>query len=69
MILGVEMHGSPLILSPYDIMSGKTITGSLFGGLKPKYDVPMLAKKYLDKVGAIYIISKYASVLFLTPKC
>ncbi|XP_061353387.1 alcohol dehydrogenase-like 1 isoform X2 [Gastrolobium bilobum] len=48
-IIGVEMHGSPLTLSPYHIMRGRTITGSLFGGLKPKTDLPFLAKKYLDK--------------------
>lgn len=48
-IIGVEMHGSPLTLSPYDILKGKTITGSLFGGLKPKSDLPLLAQKYLDK--------------------
>ncbi|CAL5204535.1 unnamed protein product [Lathyrus oleraceus] len=47
-IIGVEMHGSPLTLSPYDILKGKTITGSLFGGLKPKSDIPLLAQKYLD---------------------
>lgn len=49
MIIGVEMHGSPLTLNPYDILKGKTITGSLFGGLKPKSDLPLLAQKYLDK--------------------
>ncbi|KEH35716.1 zinc-binding alcohol dehydrogenase family protein [Medicago truncatula] len=48
-IIGVEMHGSPLTLNPYDILKGKTITGSLFGGLKPKSDLPLLAQKYLDK--------------------
>ncbi|KAL5074921.1 hypothetical protein RYX36_013905 [Vicia faba] len=47
-IIGVEMHGSPLTLSPYDIIRGKTITGSLLGGLKPKSDIPLLAQKYLD---------------------
>ena len=31
--------------------------GSVFGGLKPKSDVPFLAKKYLDKVSAIYMQS------------
>lgn len=52
-IIGVEMHGSPLTLSPYDILKGKTITGSLFGGLKPKSDIPLLAQKYLDNVSAL----------------
>lgn len=55
------MHGSPLTLSPYDILKGKTITGSLFGGLKPKSDIPLLAQKYLDNVSALslYIQSLY----------
>ncbi|TKY74389.1 Alcohol dehydrogenase 2 [Spatholobus suberectus] len=48
-ILGVEMHGSPLTLNPYHLMYGKTVIGSLFGGIKPKSDVPFLAKTYLDK--------------------
>lgn len=48
-ILGVEMHGSPLSLSPYGLLRGKTVTGSFFGGIKPKIDVPFLAKTYLDK--------------------
>ncbi|KAK7351195.1 hypothetical protein VNO77_10473 [Canavalia gladiata] len=48
-ILGVEMHGSPLTLNPYQILRGRTIIGSLFGGIKPKSDIPFLAKKYLDK--------------------
>ncbi|KAK2391465.1 hypothetical protein P8452_28557 [Trifolium repens] len=48
-IIGVEMHGSPLTLSPYTILRGRTITGSLFGGIKAKSDLPLLAQKYLDK--------------------
>ncbi|WJX34996.1 hypothetical protein P8452_23046 [Trifolium repens] len=48
-IIGVEMHGSPLTLSPYTILHGRTITGSLFGGIKAKSDLPLLAQKYLDK--------------------
>ncbi|CAK7347178.1 unnamed protein product [Dovyalis caffra] len=48
-VLGVEMHGSPLILSPYEILRGRTVTGSSMGGLKPKFDLPILAEKYLSK--------------------
>ncbi|PON32340.1 Alcohol dehydrogenase superfamily, zinc-type [Parasponia andersonii] len=48
-ILGVEMHGSPLCVSSYEILKGKTVTGSLFGGIKPKIDIPLFARKYLDK--------------------
>ncbi|KAJ7958981.1 Alcohol dehydrogenase-like [Quillaja saponaria] len=47
-ILGVEMHGSALAVNPYQIQRGRSITGSLFGGFKPKSDIPLIAKKYLD---------------------
>lgn len=49
-ILGVEMHGSPLSVNSYEILRGKTVTGSMLGGVKPKIDIPILARKYLDKV-------------------
>lgn len=48
-ILGVEMHGAPLSVSAADILRGKTIAGSLFGGIKAKSDIPMLVKRYMDK--------------------
>ncbi|KAJ4701375.1 Alcohol dehydrogenase-like [Melia azedarach] len=48
-ILGAEMHGSPVSLKSFEILSGRTICGSLFGGMKPKSDIPILAQKYLDK--------------------
>ncbi|PIA52038.1 hypothetical protein AQUCO_01000134v1 [Aquilegia coerulea] len=48
-ILGMEMHGAPLCVNPYELAWGKSITGSLFGGIKPKSDIPSLAKSYLDK--------------------
>ncbi|KAJ4701374.1 Alcohol dehydrogenase-like [Melia azedarach] len=48
-ILGVEMHGSPVSLNSLEILSGRSVYGSFFGGLKPKSDVPILAQKYLDK--------------------
>ncbi|KAK7828668.1 alcohol dehydrogenase-like 1 [Quercus suber] len=47
-ILGVEMHGSQLSLNPYEFLRGRSVTGTLFGGIKPKSDIPLLAKKYLD---------------------
>ncbi|KAG1334590.1 putative Alcohol dehydrogenase-like 7 [Cocos nucifera] len=49
-ILGVEMHGSPLCISSSEILRGKCIKGSLFGGIKAKNDIPILVKKYLSKV-------------------
>ncbi|KAE8056935.1 hypothetical protein FH972_013667 [Carpinus fangiana] len=48
-ILGVERHGSPFTVSPGELLRGRTVIGSLFGGLKPKSDIPLLAQKYLDK--------------------
>ncbi|XP_059460496.1 alcohol dehydrogenase-like 2 [Corylus avellana] len=48
-ILGVERFGSQLTVSPHELLRGKTVAGSFFGGLKPKSDIPLLAQKYLDK--------------------
>lgn len=49
-VLGYDLSGEPLTLSSYEVLhSGKSITGSLFGGLKPKHDVPILIKRYMDK--------------------
>ncbi|XVE60520.1 hypothetical protein DITRI_Ditri05aG0135600 [Diplodiscus trichospermus] len=48
-ILGVEMHGKPLALNTLFLLRGRTVTGCLFGGFKPKSDIPLLAEKYLDK--------------------
>jgi S-(hydroxymethyl)glutathione dehydrogenase/alcohol dehydrogenase len=49
-VLGVQKPGSEVSLSSYEILhSGKSITGSLFGGLKPKSDVPVLIERYKNK--------------------
>ncbi|PKI35008.1 hypothetical protein CRG98_044593 [Punica granatum] len=48
-ILGVEMAGTPLSLNSVELLSGKTVSGCIFGGLKPKIDIPVLAQKYLEK--------------------
>ncbi|KAK9130110.1 hypothetical protein Sjap_010597 [Stephania japonica] len=48
-ILGVEMHGAPLSINSMEILRGKSVMGSLFGGMKPKSDIPLLAQRYLDK--------------------
>ena len=51
MVIGLAHPGSELRLDPMDVLcSGKTLTGTLFGGLKPKRDIPLLAKRYMDKV-------------------
>lgn len=49
-ILGVEMHGEPFSISSVEILQGKAVTGSIFGGIKAKTDIPVLVKQYLDKV-------------------
>ncbi|XP_023912317.2 alcohol dehydrogenase-like 1 isoform X2 [Quercus suber] len=47
-ILGVETHGAQVSLNPYEFLRGRSVIGSLFGGVKPKSDIPVFAKKYLD---------------------
>lgn len=50
-MLGVDKPGAQLSFSSFEVLHhGKTISGSLFGGLKPKSDIPILLKKYADKV-------------------
>ncbi|XP_031103272.1 alcohol dehydrogenase-like 7 [Ipomoea triloba] len=42
-VLGVDQPGKQVSLSSFEVLhSGKTLTGSLFGGLKPKSDIPSL---------------------------
>ncbi|KAK9270872.1 hypothetical protein L1049_026458 [Liquidambar formosana] len=48
-ILGVDMHGSSLNLNCPELLRGKTVVGSLFGGIKAKSDIPLMVKRYLDK--------------------
>ncbi|XP_057796989.1 alcohol dehydrogenase-like 7 [Salvia miltiorrhiza] len=49
-VLGVDRPGTLLQFKSTEVLvSGKTILGSLFGGLKPKLDIPILVKKYMDK--------------------
>ncbi|KAM3199743.1 alcohol dehydrogenase-like 7 [Capsicum annuum] len=49
-VLGVDKPGAELTFKSFDVLHlGKTLIGSLFGGLKPKSDIPLLVKRYLDK--------------------
>ncbi|KAF8406677.1 hypothetical protein HHK36_008768 [Tetracentron sinense] len=49
-VVGVDKPGSLLSFTSYEILhSGKSLTGSLFGGLKAKSDIPILVKRYMDK--------------------
>ncbi|GMN34837.1 hypothetical protein TIFTF001_004936 [Ficus carica] len=50
-MLGADKPGAQLTLLSYNIVHhGKTLSASLFGGIKPKSDIPVLLKRYLDKV-------------------
>lgn len=40
----------PIELDSFDLFRGKHVCGSLFGGLKPKLDIPILVDRYLKKV-------------------
>ena len=54
MTLGVPKE-KPDISAHYGLfLSGRTLTGSLFGGWKPKSDLPSLVDMYLKKVTALY---------------
>ncbi|KAL0557393.1 hypothetical protein IC582_005931 [Cucumis melo] len=49
-VLGVDKPGAILSLSSSDMLfHGKSLMGSLYGGLKPKSDIPTLLKWYTDK--------------------
>lgn len=50
-VLGVDKPGAQLTLSSFEVLhTGKALLGSLFGGLKPKSDIPILIKRYIDQV-------------------
>jgi len=40
------------------LLSGRTLKGSLFGGWRPKSDLPSLVDKYADKVFLIFFQKK-----------
>jgi len=44
------------------LLSGRTLKGSLFGGWKPKSDIPSLVDKYLSKVGFSTMLYNYDSL-------
>ncbi|XP_020224150.1 alcohol dehydrogenase-like 7 [Cajanus cajan] len=49
-VLGVDRPGAKINLNSHDVLhDGKSLMGSLFGGLKPKSHVPILLKRYVDK--------------------
>ncbi|KAL9254511.1 Alcohol dehydrogenase-like 2-like protein [Drosera capensis] len=48
-VVGADMTGAPLQLSLLNLLSGRCVSGSMLGGVKPKKDIPILIQKYLDK--------------------
>jgi S-(hydroxymethyl)glutathione dehydrogenase/alcohol dehydrogenase len=48
-LLGLASDASTIGIPWHDIPRGRSVVGSLFGGLKPKTDIPVLAQMYLDK--------------------
>uniref|UniRef100_A0A6V7QQY5 Alcohol dehydrogenase-like C-terminal domain-containing protein n=1 Tax=Ananas comosus var. bracteatus TaxID=296719 RepID=A0A6V7QQY5_ANACO len=48
-VLGVDMNGSSISIPAFEILRGKSVIGSLFGGIKAKTDIPVLVKQYLNK--------------------
>ncbi|KAL4271331.1 hypothetical protein GQ457_13G007970 [Hibiscus cannabinus] len=49
-VLGVDKPGAQLNISSAEVLgSGKILTGSLYGGIKAKSDIPVLLKRYTDK--------------------
>ena len=51
-VLGVDGSAAPISIPSFDIMRGRSVVGSYLGGIKPKDDIPVLAKKCLHKVTA-----------------
>ncbi|XP_062213567.1 alcohol dehydrogenase-like 2 [Phragmites australis] len=48
-ILGLERDSEPVCLPSIELLYGKCVMGSLFGGIKPKTDIPILAGKCMNK--------------------
>ncbi|KAL5557775.1 hypothetical protein UlMin_033986 [Ulmus minor] len=49
-MVGVDKPGTKLSLNSFDVLhKGKSLMGSLYGGLKPKSDIPILLERYVNK--------------------
>ncbi|CAN6219553.1 unnamed protein product [Urochloa humidicola] len=46
---GTDAAAAPVSVSSSDIKLGRSVTGALLGGIKPKDDIPVLAQKCIDK--------------------
>ncbi|XP_059636559.1 alcohol dehydrogenase-like 2 [Cornus florida] len=48
-VLGVDVQSLSISINSLELLVGRSVVGSLFGGVKPKSDIPILANKYLNK--------------------
>jgi S-(hydroxymethyl)glutathione dehydrogenase / alcohol dehydrogenase len=48
-VLGLGRDSDEVCLPSLELLFGRCVMGSLFGGLKPKTHIPVLAKKCMDK--------------------
>ncbi|XP_062210169.1 alcohol dehydrogenase-like 1 isoform X3 [Phragmites australis] len=48
-VLGLEKYCEPVCLPSLELLFGRCVMGSLFGGIKPKTDIPILAEKCMNK--------------------
>jgi S-(hydroxymethyl)glutathione dehydrogenase / alcohol dehydrogenase len=46
----MEKDGEPVCQPSHELLFGKCVMGLLFGGIKPKADIPILAEKCMSKV-------------------
>ncbi|TVU17932.1 hypothetical protein EJB05_33994, partial [Eragrostis curvula] len=47
-ILGFNENNEPVALPSLELLHGKRVMGAFFGGIKPKTDIPILAKKCVN---------------------
>ncbi|XP_068088059.1 alcohol dehydrogenase 1-like [Hyperolius riggenbachi] len=48
-IVGLAPSSAKMTIDPLEVLTGRSLTGALFGGWKSKDDVPKLVQDYLDK--------------------
>ena len=51
------------------LLTGRTLKGSLFGGWKPKSDIPTLIDMYLKQVNALVILTIQVSKIVVEISC
>ncbi|KAL9254513.1 Alcohol dehydrogenase-like 2-like protein [Drosera capensis] len=48
-VVGADYSGNPLKFNFGEVLFGRSVIGSLFGGIKPKKDIPIIMQKYINK--------------------